>query len=130
VSASGAESALEPRVEVLTVYAARRNGKMLGAELPRCLVGKPRMRAHSIVIALPRGEYGAGLGKRGEHCLVEALIAQSTNKALNEGILLRLARLDVVPADATLLLSLQDGLARKFGAIVGNAAHRLPVARD
>ena len=40
------------------------------------------------------------------------------------------ARLDVVPADATLLLPLQDGLARKFGAIVGYAAHRLPVARD
>src|SRR5262249_50437230 len=46
---------------------------MVGAELPRCLVGEPRMRAHSIVIALPRGQYGAGLGKRGEHCLVEAL---------------------------------------------------------
>jgi hypothetical protein len=102
---------------------------MLGADLPRSLVDKPGMRASSIVIASPTGQFSAGLGKRGEHCLVEALIAQSANKALDEGILLRLARLDVVPADVTLLLPLSDGL-RKFGAIVENPAHRLPVARD
>src|SRR5262245_42759506 len=44
---------------------------------------------HAIVIALPEVSTARAAAKRGEHCLVEALIAKSTNKALDEGILLR-----------------------------------------
>jgi hypothetical protein len=86
-------------VEVLTVYAALRNGKRLGAELPRASLASPE--CGRIPLELP---------------------CQEASRVR--------ARLDVVPADVTLLLPLQDGLTRKFGAIVGNAAHRLPVARD
>src|SRR5262249_3148737 len=46
-------------------------------------------RGHAIVIALPEVSTARASERRGEHCLVEALIAQSTNKALDEGILLR-----------------------------------------
>ena len=47
----------------MTAYAVCRNDDMLGAEMPRCLVREPRMWAHSIVIALPRGQYGVPVDK-------------------------------------------------------------------
>ena len=53
---------------------------------------------------------------------VQALIAQSTDEALNKRILLSLARCDVVPVDISHLRPLQDRLACELGAVVGNAA--------
>jgi len=42
--------------------------------------------------------------------LVQALVAQATVEALDEAILHRLARCNVVPLDATLLLPGQNGV--------------------
>ncbi len=50
------------------------------------------------------------MGKRPEQGLVEQLIPQATVEALDEAVLLRLSRSDVVPADAGLVRPLQDGV--------------------
>ncbi len=54
--------------------------------------------------------------------LVQALVAQATVKALDEAVLLRLARRDLMPLDPGVLAPGEDGVTGQFGAIV--ADHR------
>src|SRR5262245_49017147 len=95
---------------------------MLGAELRRCPVSQRRVRSHTVEIAAPRLKVGAGLGQRAKQGLVQALVPQSTDEALNKRILLRLAGCDVVPVDIPRPCPVQDRLAGELGAVVRNAA--------
>ena len=56
-----------------------------------------------VVVIFPDREGLAGMGERSEQRLVEQLVTQSSIEALNECILLWLARRDVVPFDPCLL---------------------------
>jgi len=86
------------------------------------------VRSDGVVVVLPDRQGLAGLGERSEEGLVEQLVAQSSVEALDEGILLRLARRDVMPFDLRLLRPAQDRHAGQLGAVVGND-HRRTVAR-
>ncbi len=87
------------------------------------------MRAHAVIVGSPGVEHGPGLGQRDEQRLVQALVAQPADKTLSEGILLRLARRDVMPVDAARLGSLQDRHAGQLTAVVGNATLTKPGRR-
>jgi hypothetical protein len=67
--------------------------------------------------------------QRGEHGLVEALVAQAADEALRERVLLRLAGGDVVPADAALLRPAQDRRAGQLGAVVAHHRQRQAALR-
>jgi hypothetical protein len=85
---------VESLVDDLAVVAGCGKGNMLGVELPWRQIGECRVWAHAVVIGLPRGQHSTGLGERGEECLVQALIAQPTNEAFDDGVLQRLTRRD------------------------------------
>jgi len=55
-----------------------------------------------------------------EHLLVQELIPQPGSEAFDEAILLRLARRDVVPADAALILPFEDRATCQFGSVVAD----------
>jgi hypothetical protein len=60
------------------------------------------MRPDLVVVLLPGGEHGARLTHRAEQRLVQAFVAQLAVEAFDEGVLLRLAGRDIVPADASI----------------------------
>ena len=72
-----------------------------------------------IVVVPPAGDAAAGVAEALEDLLVQKLVAQPTVEALHEAVLLRLARRDVVPFDALLLLPAQD---RPTGQLDSKAA--------
>ena len=57
------------------------------------------MRPLIIVVGTPGFEYSGGVREGAEQGLVEQLVAQAPGEGLGEGILHRLTRCDVVPAD-------------------------------
>ncbi len=57
------------------------------------------MRPDGVVVVFPDRQRLAGMGERGEQGLVQQFVAEAAVEALDEGILLRLARRDVVPFD-------------------------------
>jgi hypothetical protein len=66
-------------------------------------IAERAVRPEGIVIILPDRQSLAHMGERREQCLVEQLVAQSAIEALDKGILLWLARCDVMPFDPRLL---------------------------
>jgi hypothetical protein len=68
------------------------------------------MRPLAVVVAPPCFDDAARLAEAGEQVLVETLVTQPPDEALDEAVLLRLARRDVVPLQAALLLPAQDGI--------------------
>src|SRR5262249_21974286 len=60
---------------------------------------EPRMRPLIIVVGTPGFEYSGGVREGAGQGLVEQLVAQAPGEGLGEGILHRLTRCDVVPAD-------------------------------
>jgi hypothetical protein len=120
----------ESWANVLPIADRRGKGQVGVSELLRCPVGECRMRPHTVVIVAPRSEYSAGLGKRREQRLVQALVAQPAVETLHERVLLRLTGLDIVPVDPHSLASGQDRHAGELGAVVGNAGHRLASDRN
>ena len=68
-----------------------------------------------VIVMAPARQHLAGMSEAVEHLLIEAFIAQFSIEAFNEAVLLRLARRDVVPGDAGLVLPFQ-----------GRPANRLP----
>jgi hypothetical protein len=45
------------------------------------------MRPHLVVVVAPALDHGTGLGQTGEHLLVQALVAELADEALDEGVL-------------------------------------------
>lgn len=68
------------------------------------------MQSVGVVVDPPFFDDLARLFEVGEQVLVEALVAQAAVEALDEAILHRFARRNVVPFDTTLLLPRQDGV--------------------
>ena len=83
-----------------------------------------------IVVVAPPGELAPCIGQAGEHLLVQQLIAQFAVEALDEGILCRLARRDVVPIDTRCVLPIQYGPAGQFGSVVADNGPGLAVEPD
>ena len=71
-----------------------------------------------VVVMAPSRQHFSGVGEAIEDILVEAFVPQFPIEAFNEAILLRLARRDVVPGDAGLVLPFQDRPAGQFRAVV------------
>ena len=102
----------------------------LAGDLSGCLSAQFRVWPDVVVVVPPGAEHEPGVGQRGEQCLVEAFVAQTTIEALDEAVLHRLARRDVVPLDPALLRPAQDGRRPQLGAIAhweaGSGMVRLP----
>jgi hypothetical protein len=64
---------------------------------PRRHPAELRMRSLLVVIAPPNLQHGAGVRQRAEQGFVQQLVAQPAVEALDEAVLLRLSRCDVVP---------------------------------
>src|SRR5690606_28187164 len=88
-----------------------------------------RVRSLSVVIRPPASEHLTGMRQAAEDGLVQQLVAQATVEALDEAVLHRLARRNVVPADAGFLLPAQDRRRSELGAVVADDQRRLAAPR-
>jgi hypothetical protein len=79
------------------------------ARLLRCLVGQGRVRPDRIVVVAPEGQLTPSVIQAVEDLLVQKFVPEATVEAFDEGILLGLARVDVVPRHAILVGPFQDG---------------------
>ena len=86
------------------------------------------MRPLLVVIAPPGLQYGTGVRQRAEQRLVQQLVAQPAVEAFDEAVLLRLARRDVMPADAGRIRPAQDRVRGQLGAIVADDRVRASLA--
>src|ERR1700686_555613 len=87
---------------------------------PRGHPAELRMWPLLVVITPPGLQYGTGVRQRFEQRLVQQLIAQAAVEALDEAVLLRLAKRDVVPADAGRIRPAQDRVRGQLGAVVAD----------
>ena len=85
-------------------------------------IAERAMRPDGVVVVFPSGEHRTGVGERDEQRLVQKLIPEAAVKALDEGVLLRLAGRDVVPGDRVVLAPAQDRHTGELGAVVGHDA--------
>ena len=74
------------------------------------LVTQRGMGPDVVVVIAPEGQLAAGIGQAVEDLLVQAFVAQAAVEALDVAILLRLARINVVPLDLVVVRPLQDRL--------------------
>lgn len=88
------------------------------------------MRPDVVVVVAPEGQLAAGISQAVEDLFVQAFIPQTAVEGLDVAILLRLARIDVMPLDLVVVRPLQDGLAGELGAIVRDDASRFAVGPD
>lgn len=75
------------------------------------MAAKCRMWSNVIVIVPPERQHPTGRPEAFEHLLIEQLVTEPTVERLDESVLDRLARLDVMPADTSLVLPLEDRAA-------------------
>src|SRR5580658_203555 len=88
------------------------------------------MGSVGIIIDAPRLDDPVRHRQATEHVLVEALVAEAAVEAFNEGVLHRLARRDVMPTDASILLPAQHGVGGELAAVVADYHQRLLALRD
>ncbi|QDC36220.1 DDE-type integrase/transposase/recombinase [Sphingobium fuliginis ATCC 27551] len=69
------------------------------ARLCRCSVRQRRVRPDVVVVVAPDRQLASGVYQAVKQLLVQEFVAQRPVERFNEGILLRLARIDVVPPD-------------------------------
>lgn len=101
-----------------------------GCELDWREASEARVRSVGVVVNPPVFDQPAGLRQAGEQVLVEALIPEPTVERLNEAILHRLVRRDVVPFHLTLFLPGQDSVRGQLGAIVADDHAGMTAAAD
>ena len=85
------------------------------------------MRPDRVVIIAPKRQLPAGVVQSIEDLLVQEFVAQAAIEALDESILLGLARVDVMPGHPVLVGPLQNGPTGKLGAVVTDNASGLSV---
>jgi hypothetical protein len=73
-----------------------------------------RVRPDVVVVASPGLDEEPGLSERGEDFLVQTLVAEPSVEALDESVLLRFARRDVMPFEAALVRPFQHRSAGEF----------------
>jgi len=78
------------------------------------------MRPGGVVVGHPGGNRGAGLGKAGEHSLVQQFVAHPAVEAFDVAVLHGLAGRDVVPLDPVVLCPFQHGRGGQFRPVVGD----------
>ena len=78
------------------------------------------MRSVGVVVDPPFFDQPAGGRQAAEQVLVEAFVTESTVQALDEAVLHRLARRDVVPLDPAIFLPLQDRMRGQLRAVVAD----------
>ena len=69
-----------------------------------------------VIVLPPCADDLAGMTVAGEQMLVEALIPEPAIEALDEAVLHRLSRCDIVPLDAAILLPFKHRIACQLGA--------------
>src|SRR5437588_10382429 len=89
-----------------------------------------RVWAFRVVVDPPCVDDPTCRGQAGEYMLVEALVAEAAVEALHEPVLLRLARRDVLPGHAAVLLPAQDRMRRQLGAVVTDDHRRIAPQPD
>ncbi len=75
------------------------------------------MRPDGVAVVAPKGDLAAGIIQVVEDLLVQQLVGQAAVKAFDEGVLLGLAGIDVVPSNVVLLGPLHDGPAGELRAV-------------
>lgn len=75
------------------------------------------MRPDIVVIVSPKGQLAPCIVQAVEHSLVQELVAQAAVEAFDDGILLRLSRVDVMPLDIVVVCPFQDRPAGELGAV-------------
>ena len=85
------------------------------------------MRPDVVVVVAPRRQLAPGISQAVEQFLIEEFIAQAAVERFDKRVLLRLARVDVVPLDLVLTRPPQDRLAGELGTVVTDDARRLAV---
>lgn len=101
-----------------------------GCELGWCEPVEARVWPVGVVVDPPCFDDLAYLDEVGEQGFVQAFVSKLAVEALDEAILHRLARRDVMPFDAALLLPGQDGIRRELGAVVADDHARATSALD
>lgn len=86
-------------------------------ELGRRLPAEAGVGAFGVVVRAPGRERGAGVVQGRKQRFVQKLVAQATVEALDEGVLGRLARRDVVPVDLAVVCEGQDGVRGELGSV-------------
>ena len=81
------------------------------------LRAEARLRAFGVIILAPSRELGAGVVQGRKQRLVQKLVAQAAVEALDEGVLGRLARCDVMPVDLAVVGKCQDRVRGEPGAV-------------
>ena len=71
-----------------------------------------------IVVRAPVFDEESGFGQGAKPMLVEAVVAQGTIEALDEGVLHRFARMDMMKSNAGALSPEVEGFAGELGTIV------------
>lgn len=83
-----------------------------------------------VVVVAPERQFSAGVIQTVEHLFIQKFISQAAVEWLDEGILLGLAGIDVVPFDAVVVGPLQDRSAGELGSIVTDNAVRFAIEPD
>jgi len=81
----------------------------VGCKLRGCKPVEARVWSLGIVVDPPSFDDSAGFSETGEQMFVKEFVAQSAIEGLDEAVLRRLARRDVVPFDAMFLLPAEYG---------------------
>jgi len=100
-------------------------GTVVGSELCGRDATAAAVRPDLVVIPAPSIDHVAGLGKRREPVLIEALIAELAVEALDVAVLHGAARLDQQVRDAVLLRPGDEGPAGELWPIVGTQGARI-----
>lgn len=88
------------------------------------------MRPADIVVVTPPGEFSPGVGEALQHFFIQELVAQPDIERLDERVLGRLARRDVMPGYIAFSLPFEDGAGGELGPIVADYGSRLAIEAD
>lgn len=103
------------------VAARRRYGRT-----GRAVAIQVRVRSFSVIVLAQCGQRDAGIVQRREQCFIQQLVAQPAVEAVDERVLGRLARRDVVPVDLAVIGEGQDRVRSELSPVI--ADHRLGLA--
>ena len=100
------------------------------ARFCRGLVSKRQVWPDRVVVIAPEGQLSACILQAVEDLLVQQLVPQAAVEALDEGVLLRLARIDVVPGHPVLVSPFQNGPAGELCPVLTDNAAGLAADPD
>ena len=99
---------------MVLLHCSQGNAGSLGG----CEATHATRRPYVVVVIAPCGQHPPCMGRTTEDGLVQTRIAQPPDEALDEPVLMRLARRDGVPVHIVLLAPPEDRHARRFGAVM------------